>query len=169
MSLTVVWEKAAVTMTDGSEKILKRGDTLPEQGVTDYQRQVLTMIGAVRDLGYAVQVVQAEVDRIEQGFEEPLPPPVLPPEVPPVQPTNPLVNEDPKAMEPADSQTTGSGAAADTAGDSGQSGDLAKPSTADNKDAWEAYAVQRGYFNRAEAEAMTKTKLVAEVNKRESA
>jgi hypothetical protein len=155
MALTVVWEKAAVAMEDGTEKILNRGDTLPDKGVSDYQRQVLTMIGAVRDLGYAVQVVQAEVDRIEQGFEEPLPPPVLPPEVPPVQPTNPLANEDPKATEPAGTGTGGT--------------PLPKPSVSDNKDAWEAYAVQREYFTRAEAEAMTKTKLVAEVNKRESA
>lgn len=45
---------------------------------------------------------------------------------------------------------------------------LEKPKAADNKEAWEAYAVQVG-IDEGEAQSMTKTDLRAEVEKREQA
>lgn len=150
MALTVVWEKAAVTMEDGTEKILQRGEALPDEGVSDFHRSVLTMIGAVRDLNAAVAVVQAAADAEVTPEREPAPA-VLPPEVPPVRPVEQTsTTTDPKAVEPADTAAT-------------------KPSVSDNKDAWERYAVARGYYTAAEAESMTKAKLVADVNARENA
>jgi hypothetical protein len=143
MALTIVWQQAAVTMTDGTEKILKRGDTLPEEGVSEFHRSVLTMVGAVRDLNAAVAVVQSAVEA-EAVPDKPPAPAVLPPEIP-----------------PADVQT-GSGTPAPT--DSVPN----KPSVADNKDAWERYAVARGYYTQAEAESLTKAKLVAGVSEREN-
>lgn len=148
MALTVVWEKAAVSMDDGTEKILRRGETLPDKGVSDFHRSVLTMIGAVRDLGAAVAVVQAAVDAETTPEKEPAPA-VLPPEIPPVRPVEP-VQQNP-ATEPADNAP------------------VAKPSVSDNKDAWERYAVSKGYYTQAEAESLTKAKLVTEVNARENA
>ena len=152
MALTVVWEKAAVTMEDGTEKILRRGEALPDTGVSDFHRSVLTMIGAVRDLNAAVAVVQQAADAEVTPEQEPAPA-VLPPEVPPVQPVQQTsTTTDPKAVEPADDTTA-----------------TAKPSVSDNKDAWERYAVSKGYYTEAEAESMTKAKRVAEVNARENA
>lgn len=148
MALTVVWEKCAVdkpTKDGGVEDVvLRRGETLPDF-VTDFRRSVLVMIGAVRDLGAAVQIVQDAADA--QLAPEPAPP-VYPPEVPPVTPT---------AATPATVTAPVTEPAVQT-----------KPGAADSKETWESYAVSKSYFTQAEAEAMTKTKLVAEVNKRES-
>lgn len=92
MSLTVVWAAAAVQKTtvgeDGKtvseEVILKRGDTLPDY-VSDFQRSVMVMVGAARDLGQAVEVVQAAVDAVTADME-PTPSPAVPPEVPVAEP-----------------------------------------------------------------------------------
>lgn len=149
MALTVVWEKMSVDRPDGSNLILKRGEGLPDF-VDDFHRTVFTMIGAVKDTGAAVAVVQAAADA---EFEEQPLPPLYPPEVPPVQPAPQRENVDPVAVVPA---TPSPEAPA------------VKPSVSDNKDAWEAYAVGRGYMSQTEAEALTKTKLMTEVNKRES-
>jgi len=140
MALTVVWETANITLADGSEKVLKRGATLPDN-VSDYHRQVYTMIGAVKDIEQVVQVVEAAATAEAESLK-PTPAPVLPPDVPPAD-----LHQFP--------------------GDVGDTGVLAKPAVSDSKDAWENYAVQQEYLSREEAEALTKTKLVAEVNKRE--
>lgn len=150
MALTAVWEKVAVAMEDGSEKVIRRGEALPDKGVSDFIRSTLTMVGAVRDLNAAVAVVQSAVDAETTPAQEPAPA-VLPPEVPPVQPVQDTSGTtDPKVVEPADSAVT-------------------KPSVSDNKDAWERYAVAKGYYTQAEAESLTKAKLVTEVNARENA
>lgn len=140
MALTVVWEKATIALADGTEKVLTRGTPLPDN-VSDYHRQVYTMIGAVKDIQQAVEVVQNAV-AAEEASLTPNPEPMLPPEVPPAN-----VHQFP--------------------GDPTVTGELARPATSDSKEAWENYAVQRDYLTREEAEALTKTKLVAEVNKRE--
>lgn len=149
MALTVVWERAAVPMPDGSERVLNRGEVLPAE-VTDFQRSVMTMIGAVRDLGQSVAVVQQAVDEVEAGYQAPPPAPVLPAEVPPVVPVTPVVTEPapPVVTDPGD--------------------DLDKPRPADNKDAWEQYAAARGYMTQSEAESMTKARLIEAVNARET-
>lgn len=148
MALTVVWEKCAVDRPrkDGTvdSVVLKRGEDLPDY-VSDFLRATLVMIGAVRDLGAAVQIVEAAN---EADFADEPPPPILPAEVPP----------------PAGTGQPGSATPA-----SGPEAELTKPSVGDNKDAWESYAVGKGYMSQTEAESMTKVKLMAEVNKRESA
>lgn len=160
MALTVVWEKCAVDKPVERSKegavvrtetvILKRNDALPDY-VSDFVASTLTQIGAVRDLGLAVEAVQAAVDA---ETADPVPPPVYPAEVPPVTNQPPAANVDPNATQPEGGSTDGP---------------LSKPSTSDNKDAWERYAVEKRYFTAEEAESMTKTKLIAEVNKKESA
>lgn len=139
MALTVVWEKATIALADGTETVLKRGDELPDN-VSDYHRQVYTMIGAVKDIQQIVRVVE-EAARVEAESLTPDPEPVRPLEVPPDD-----LHQFP-----------------------GDPGPLTKPAVADTKEAWENYAVYREYMSREEAEALTKAKLVAEVNKRESA
>lgn len=105
--------------------------------VSDFVRATLVMIGAVKDYAVPVQVVEAAVEE-EKARGEEVPPPVLPAEVPP-----PTVVA-PAAPDPVE-----------------------RPAVSDNKDAWEAYAVYRGYATQTEAESMTKAKLVAMVNDRE--
>lgn len=170
MPLTVVWAKAAVPKPDGTEEILHRGQTLPDY-VSDFQRSTMVQIGAVRDLGQAVGVVQAAVDQETAALTDPPPPPVYPAEVPPVRPQNPVVNVDPTAVEPdtraavadpVDSPTNVVERVSDPADD------LDKPRPADSKDAWESYAEAKGYMTRSEAESMTKAKLIADVTARES-
>jgi hypothetical protein len=138
MALTVVWEKMSVDKADGTPVTLLRGETLPDY-VDDFHRSAFVMIGAVKDVQTVIAQTQAAADA---EFETPPPPPIYPPEVPPVTPD---VTPVPVVMEP-----------------------MAKPSVSDNKDAWEAYAVAREYMSKSEAEALTKTKLIAEVGKRES-
>jgi hypothetical protein len=142
MALTCVWEKMSIDRPDGTNLILKRGEALPDF-VDDFHRTVFSMIGAVKDTGAAVAVVQAEADR---EFEEPPPPPVLPPEVPPV-------TSGPTGLVPVtpDPEVT-----------------LVRPATSDNKDVWERYAAAKGYMSQTEAEAMTKAKLVSVVTQREN-
>lgn len=84
-------------------------------------------------------VVQTVQDAVDHEFEPEPAPPAYPPEVPPVTP----------AVTPAPAVV------------------VEKPSVSDNKDTWEAYAVDRGYMSQTEAEAMTKVKLIAAVNDRE--
>lgn len=139
MALTIVWERAAIALTDGTEKVFKRGDELPDN-VSDYHRQVYTMIGAVKDIEQVVRVVE-EAARVEAESLTPTPAPVLPLEVPPAD-----LHQFPGDPQP-----------------------LAKPAVADSKEAWENYAVARDYLTRGEAETLTKPKLVAEVNRRENA
>lgn len=139
--LTIVWEKASIVMGDGTEKVLKRGDELPSD-VSDYHRQVYTMIGAVKDVQEAVRTVEAAAQAEADSFE-PAPDPVLPPEVPP-----PGLHQFP--------------------GDPAASNEMPKPAVSDTKETWENYAVQRDYMSREEAETLTKAKLIAEVNRRES-
>jgi hypothetical protein len=170
MALTVVWEKCSVDkpvktdkdgrVTEAEAVVLKRGEALPDY-VSDFVRATLTQIGAVRDLAAATEMVAAAN---EADFATPPPPPVLSAEVPPANVTTgggavEVVHN----AETGDTSTTTSG---DTQADVVM---VTKPSVTDNKDAWERYAADRGYFTQAEAEAMTKTKLMAEVNKRESA
>lgn len=174
MALTVVWEKVAVdepverdkdgNVTAVTARVLKRGENLPDY-VGDFVRATLVMIGAVRDLGLAVEAVQSATD---QAFATPPAPSALSAEVPPPD------------------FTTGSGGAVrvDVNAETGEvatstTGDVTagaemvaapvKPSTSDNKEAWETYAVAMGYLTETEAQSMTKTKLVTEVNARESA
>ncbi len=143
MALTVVWEKMAVSNADGHETIINRGEALPDY-VSDFHRTVYTMIGAVKDTGAPIAIVERAA---EEEFADPPAPAQHPAEVPPVVPT-------PTGTAPAPAQP-----------------DLppAKPATGDNKDAWEAYAVARGYMSQTEAEGLTKTKLIAAVNERETA
>jgi hypothetical protein len=163
MSLTVVWEKCSVDKPVARDKngrvtqveaiTLNRGESLPDF-VDDFVRSTLTMIGAVRDLGIAVQAVQAATDA--QFAEEPAPP-IYPPEVPPV-----VTGPPPEVVNPQQ-QTTG-----EVTGGDNPTYAANKPGAGDSKEQWESYAVGKGYLTQTEAEALTKTKLVAEVNKRES-
>jgi len=154
MTLHVVWEKCSVDKPSGENVILNRGDELPDF-VEPFVRATLVQIGAVRDFGAAVSVVQEAADA-ELRSTEPVPPPVLPDEIPPVQPVR-TYSPDPTATEPSDASDL-----LDPAGNN-------LPSERDNKETWERYAVARGYFTQAEAESMTKRDLVAQVNERENA
>jgi hypothetical protein len=152
MTLHVVWEKCSVDNPDtGENLVLNRGEELPDF-VTPFVRSTLVQIGAVRDFGAAVSMVQDAADA-EQRTYEPVKPPVMADEIPPVTEFNGRpVDLDNGPLDPAD---------APSAGDS-------RPSTSDNKETWERYAVARGYFDQAEAESMTKKDLVAAVNERET-
>jgi len=158
MALVVAWEKAAVPMPDGTERVLTRGEALPNE-VTDFQRSVMVMIGAVRDIGQNVAAVQAAADEVEAGYQAPPPPAQYPAEVPPVVSvpgaspavTPAPVNPDPTPIEVAD-----------------PADDLDKPQAHERKDTWEDYASAKGYLTKAEAESMTKANLIAFVNERET-
>lgn len=175
MSLTVVWEKLAVdkavetdkqgNVTKADAVILNRGESLPDF-VSDFVRSTLVQIGAVRDMGLAAEMVR---NAVEQEFAEPPAPSQLSPEVPPPGTHTGGAVQIVHNAATGETATTSSGDVKAETVTASTSPEVSKPSASDGKEAWETYAVTKGYMSEAEAQAMTKTKLVAEVNKRESA
>lgn len=147
MTLHVVWEKCAVTNPATKEDaVLNRGDELPDY-VEPFIRSTLVQIGAVKDFGMAVSMVQAAEDAQLDQTERPAP--QLSDEIPPGGPGGPAsAMADPEPVEEIPYE---------------------RPAQSDNKETWEKYAVACGYFTQAEAESMTKRALMDAVNEREAA
>jgi hypothetical protein len=157
VALTVVWEKASVDNPETGESniILHRGEALPDF-VDPFVRATMVQIGAVRDFGAGVAIVQ-EAAEAEMRSMQTVPAPVYSDEVPPVG----------RTYGPGGPPVTGVGAL-DPAEDA-VAAPTSRPSAADNKETWERYAVARGYFEQGEAESMTKKDLMGKVNDRETA
>lgn len=156
MTLRVVWDRLNVEIAKGKDKdgrpqyedrILTRGDEIPA-AVTDFNRSLYLSIGAAKDDGQAVAVVQQAT---EQEFNPIVPNPVLTPDQPP-NPTAPSGGVTDASQQQQE---------ADTPADPANLPD--RPDDGARKDVWEDYAVKLG-IDRARAESLTKAKLIAEAD-----
>jgi hypothetical protein len=132
MAHQVVWEKMALQNEDGTDTILRRGQLLPAEGVSDFQLGVLTSVGAVRfmDDMPSDDEQRAMAAELPEDPDPSTPPAGLPPAYPPNQ-----------------------------TGDPGASTDPERPANSATKPEWVEYAVSRG-MDRTSAERLSKDALI---------
>lgn len=151
------------TQPVGDPVIVKRGDKVPEW-VTPFQVNALVNAGMIVNTGDEEPVYPTDALK---PFDE-IPAQPRTPDQPDVLPSDPQGS--PLKL------VSDSGASADedsSASSTAEQASVTKPSVRDSKEAWEAYAVNGltpadRRMSQAEAEAMTKPALMAEVGKREA-
>jgi hypothetical protein len=145
-------DPANPTVPVGEPVTLVRGERVPAW-VTPFQINALMNAGMVVEVGDDLRTDLVPVEAV--------PPMPRTPDQPDMLPT------DPNGLPPT-VNGQGPDAADDPDGSTDEAtGQVARPADRDSKDKWEAYAPQVG-IPLADAEAMTKAELVAEVKRRES-
>lgn len=141
------------TVPVGEPITLSRGERVPNW-VTPFQINALMNAGMIVEVGDDLRTDLVPVEAAPPAPRTPDQPDVLPSDPNGVPPT--VGGQGPEAADDPDGTT-------DEA-----TGQAVRPADRDSKEKWEAYAPTVG-IARADAEAMTKAELVAEVKRREGA